>query len=114
MKPRPQAPCAEGVEQHPVGIARFIAVIFVPQLASGMSCGKKFSQFLSQRFQGGRIEQLDPVDESMFVKERDLILGQPIPFPLGSTVGTSEEIRNRFVDGRKIGRHGIELKSCKS
>ena len=82
MKARPQPPSSECMEQHRIGISRFVRVVLVPQLASAVIGIEKRSQLVAQHFDLPIGQDANSRQVALFVIKRHLVVAQPKPLPL--------------------------------
>ena len=77
------APCAEGVEEDRVGIARFVRVVLVEELVRGVAGVHEAGQLGAERFDLIVVENLDAGKESVAVERLHLLVGKSVLLPLG-------------------------------
>src|SRR5438067_9840358 len=105
VKARPNAPGAESMKQDRVRLARFVGVVFVPQLMPGMVGIEELDQLgaelcdlvVGQNPHAGQV--------ALVVIESDLLVAESIAFPLGARLGKRKQVANKFVASGKIGGH---------
>ena len=97
VKRRPHTPGAEGVEEHGVGVVRFVAVIFIKQLVAVMLRIGHLRQFAAQCLDLRIIEQPDARYIAVLHKMRNLLRAQLMRCPFLGRGGLRKQVGDRAV-----------------
>ena len=109
VKPRPNPPRPQGMEQHPTRVGRLVRMVLVPQLAPGVLRIEKLVQFAAELLQLGVGQNADAGEVTMLLVELKLGVRQPVAIPLLGGDRHPQEVPDRPAVLGKIFTHGIFL-----
>src|SRR5690348_16131878 len=109
MKSRRDSPCAQSVKQDGGWIGRFIGVVFIEQLVTGMGGIGEFCQFLAEGSDLFVVENADATQIAVLVEESQLLVCQLKGIDI--CIQRRQETADRLVVERQIPNHGRSLLS---
>ena len=105
VEPRRDPPRAQGVEQDRVRIARFVGVVLVEQLVTGMCRIEETFELHPQHVHLAVVQKADTRQIALPVVEVQLLVAQAVFGPIFPSSRLGEEIAHRAMRVRKVVSH---------